>query len=506
MGNKPKASRSRRARVIKPKKNCYIRVLPSELVTFVCNDLSRKDLVSVRLVSKAFEQAATPVLFRSVWFSVEARDWYNIEKISKHSVFRTYVREICYDNTRYEKELCKRKVQVDAIQSYSKAAVIRGYNVYRDAYDNRMDSKQFHSNEILNHPESFLANDLAEARETGDASKLRGKPYLSEDLVCLAQAFMSMPNVDTFSLSNGRWYNCGHSWARVQISRSTTKERSYCIIPGRLPGHEEVFFDAVPAQATVDGLCGVQRGFEILLQAASISQMKNLRFFNLGPVVPNNYSAQLTFLDFGMLPVQMQMARHAFCGLTNLDLRFVGHGFEHPRPEFNEEQAILRSGRVGRILHHAAGLTTLALEFGNLSRIDDLSWMLGSSAWHSLRRLTLRFMDLHSSQLANFLLLHSSSLQYLCLEDLVFREEDITNLTIGPFSHGPGSWSQFFQAIIALDLGELLLARLGQNFADMECSVWHSKDSTDIQSFLHSGGSVLFETAGTDVAEDDDEE
>lgn len=508
MANKSKTSRSRRARVIKHKENCYIRSLPSELVTFVCNDLSKKDLASVRLVSKIFEQVASPFLFRSVWFSIEPRDWYNIENISKHSIFRNYVREICYDNTVYEKGLCSRKAQVDAVPTgrCSKAAIVRGYNVYRDFYDSRMDSKRFHMNKILDHPESSIASDLAKATRTGNASKLRGKPYLSEDLVYLIQAFMSMPNIDTFSLSNGRWYNCGHEWANVQISRSTKKERSFCVLPGRLPGHEQVLFDAVPAQATADGLCEVQRGFQILLQAASISQMRNLRFFNLGPVVPNNYSAQLTFLDFGMLPIQIQMARHAFCGLTNLDLRFVGHGYEHLRPEFDEEQAILRSGKVGQILHHAAGLTTLALEFGDLSRIDDLSWMLGSGAWHSLHRLTLRFMDVHSSQLANFLLLHSSSLQYLCLEDLVFREEDITNLTTGLSSHGPGSWSQFFQAITALDLGELSVARLGKNFSDMECSIWHSKDSTDIQSFLHSGGSVLFAAAGTDVVEDDDEE
>ncbi len=510
MRNKLKASRSRRVRVVKHKKNCYIRFLPSELVTIVCKDLSKKDLASVRLVSKAFERAASPFLFRSVWFSTESRDWYNIQRISRHSVFRNYVREIYYDNTIYENELCSRKVQVDALTTgryrnvHSKAAVLRGYQTYRDVYDQQMDPKRFHANEILDHPESFLASDLAEATETHDASKLA--PYLSKDLVYLTQAFMSMPRVDTFSLSNSRWYNCGHYWTNVQIARSTTKERSFCIIHGTRPGHDEVLFDPAPAQATVDGLCGLQRGFQILLQAASISQMKNLRFFNLGPAVPNNYGAQLTFLDFDMFPIQLQMARHAFCGLTDLDLRFAGHGHEHSRQTLSEERAILRSGKVGKILHHATGLTTLALEFGNLSRIDDLSWILGPGAWGSLRRLTLRFMDVHASQLANFLLLHSSSLQYLCLEDLVFREEDITNLTIGPFSHGPGSWSQFFQAITALDLGELSLARLGKNFSDLECSIWHSKERVDIQSFLHSGGSVLLATAGMDVITDEDED
>ena len=501
MVNKPKASGPRRARVIKPKKNCYIRSLPSELVTAVCKDLSRKDLVSARRVSKAFEQAASPILFRSIWFSVEPRDWDTIRQISEaqDSVVRNYVREICYDNTRYEKELCKRKVQVDALLTTgnSKAAILRGYKLYNNLYDQELDPRYFHTNELLDRPGSFLADALTEARETRDTSKLA--PYLSEDLVCLAQAFMLLPNVDTFSLSNSRWYNDDHRWTTVQISRSTTKNRSYCTIPHRLPGHEIVLFDPVPAQATADGVDGVQRGFRIFLQAASISQMKNLRFFNLGPVVPNNCSAQLTFLDFGMFPIQMKMARHAFCGLTNLDLRFVAHGIEHLRPEFDEEQAILQSGKIGRVLHHAANLTTLAIEFGNLSRIENLSWMLGPGAWNSLRRVTLGFMDVHARQLVDFLLLHSSSLQYLCLEDLVFREEDVTNLATSP-------WSQFFQAIIALDLAELSLARLGKNTADLECPIWHSKDRAGVQSFLHSGGSALFVLASTEVTDSDEED
>lgn len=474
---------------------------------FVCKDLSKVDLGSVRLVSKAFDQAASPFKFRSVWISIESGTWYDVNKISQHPVLRNYVREICYDNTRYEKELCSRKVQMEALTSayyQSSAAVRRGLESYRRFYDEQMNHDLLHENKILDQPSSSLESALTKARETRNTSQL--KQYLSKDLVSVIQAFMSMPNVDTFSLSNSRWYDLDHDWATVKLSRSTTAQRSYWIYSGRKLGRDQISFDPVPPQATVNGLSGAQRGFQLFLQAASIGQPNKLRHFNLGPVVPNNYSGQFTFLDFSMIPTQLQMAGRAFSGLTTLDLRFVGCGPGNPRPQSNEEQAILHSGKVGELLHHATGLTSLAIGFGKLSRIDDLSWMLGQDAWHSLHRVTLRSMDVYVSQLVNFLLLHSSSLQYLCLEDLVFREEDTTNVVTTSFSNGPGSWSEIFQAIAALELSELSVARLGKNVAKLECPVWHSKVRADIQSFLLSGGSVLFVLASLDVDEEEDEE
>jgi len=508
MRNKLQASHSRRANVAKKKTDSRILVLPLELQRTICDRLSKKDLARVRLVSKVFQQVASSFMFRSVWFSTDSRDWYNISRISKHSVLRQYVREICYDNTVYESELYSRKTQIDALKTnrpsyYSKAAVIRGYETYKKYFDRQMDLQRFYANDILQYTSSFLASDLAEATETRNASKLA--PYLSEDLVCLTQAFMSMPNVDTFSLSNSRWYEGDHCWARAQLSRTRTKERSFSIEPGWKPGHDKVVFDPVPAQATVDGLCGLQRGFAILIQATSISQPKNLRFFNLGPAMRHDYGTHLSYHDFDMTSNQMQMARHAFCGLTDLDLRFTGHGPGNSRLS-SEELTPFQAGKVGKVLHLATGLEKLALEFGNLSRIDDLSWILGQGAWPSLRRLTLRFMDVYAGQLASFLLLHSSSLRYLSLEDFVLREEDPANLTTGPFSHGPESWSHFFQAITALDLGELSLARLGKKSSGLKSSIWHSKERVDIQSFLHSGGSVLLATAGMDVVEVEDGE
>jgi len=515
--------------VRKHKKSRRMPYIPSELKKTICNSLSEKDLASVRLVSKAFEQVATPLLFRSVWFSTDCRDWHYLKHITRYPDIRNYVREIRYDNTVYEKKLYSRKIQVEALGTscskmdtaddhwiegpyveYSKASVLRGYKEYQRLYNSQMDLEgdRFYREKLLtkhiDEISSSTPNDFVGA--DGALIEKRLARELPWDLVCLIQILMLMPNVDTFSLSNARWYGCGHYWTSIQTSLSTASERSFSIQPGY--SHEnkpEIEFDPVPRQATEEGLYGPQRGFQILIQAAFISKMKNLRYFNLGPEVRHSYGTRLTFLDFEMLSTELQMARHAFGGLKDLNLRFAGHGYGASQLS-HEERAALQSGKVGQIFHHATGLTDFALEFGNLSRIDDLSWILGPGAWHSLRCLTLRFMDVHASQLATFLLLHSSSLQYLCLEDLMFREEDLPNLTIGHFRHGPGSWSQFFQAITALDLGELSLARLGKNFTDLECSIWHSKDRADIQSFLHSGGSILFATAGMGVVTDEEEE
>jgi hypothetical protein len=70
---------------------------PREITGLICEHLSRPDLRSVRLVSRAFNSAAARVLFRTVFVKVRLPSFERLWSISEHETLRRYVEGIIYD-------------------------------------------------------------------------------------------------------------------------------------------------------------------------------------------------------------------------------------------------------------------------------------------------------------------------------------------------------------------------------------------------------------------------
>ena len=70
---------------------------PPELTNLICEHLSRPDLRSVRLVGRAFNSSAQPVLFRTVFVKVRLPSFERLWSISEHETLRKYVKVIIYE-------------------------------------------------------------------------------------------------------------------------------------------------------------------------------------------------------------------------------------------------------------------------------------------------------------------------------------------------------------------------------------------------------------------------
>ena len=491
--------------------------VPPELFSIVCSHLSKKDLQSARLVSKAFELVASPFLFRTVWFSTDPRDWGNIRNISQHPVFHKYVREIVYDNTVYESAFCKRETYVASLGTsclqnstahcnyrngefnadlprvkYSKAAVCRGHEVYAANSQREAQLEVFSGDHMMRRTRTSVPNELLTAIQTRDVNKLA--QFLPADLVCLVDALMRMSRVDTFSLSNERWVQSDHYWIDVDDPTDPTSKirKSFSMRPARR-GWEKVVLDPGPVVAREDVYKAPPRGFNILTHAASISQMDSLRFFNVRPHLNQRGRTCLDLLAFRMSSVELQHAHLAFRGLTDIDFRFPGHGIVNPQSLLGE---VYEFNQIASTLHTAANLTSLRLGFSGLTRVDDLSKIFGQTAWPRLRRLSLRYMELRASQLTQLLLRHTSSLQYVRLTSLVLNREPASDVPSIPNHYRTMLWSQFYQNISTLDLGELSLIGLWRLQTDVGTTTWHSKDCAEVRRFLQSGGNAVYAQHG----------
>jgi hypothetical protein len=80
-------------------------LLPAELQIEVFSYLANFDLKAVRAVSRKLHDNASPALFRSVVACARYEALGAFQKISLHSVLQTYVKEIVFDGSVYNRDL-----------------------------------------------------------------------------------------------------------------------------------------------------------------------------------------------------------------------------------------------------------------------------------------------------------------------------------------------------------------------------------------------------------------
>ncbi len=124
--------------------------LPLETLSSIARCLEVRDVMSSRLVCKAFNYAASPFLIEEAWISSDCRDWERLTAISKHEVFSKYVHTITYYASVYDSDLLDPNQYIAALGTtnyirepgkraaskfqYSKAAVLRGYRQFKEYY------------------------------------------------------------------------------------------------------------------------------------------------------------------------------------------------------------------------------------------------------------------------------------------------------------------------------------------------------------------------------------
>ena len=81
--------------------------LPPELKVSIFSHLVKRDLKSLRLVCKEYETVASPFLFDKAYLAARQGVLDTFTKLTNHSIFSKYVKEIVYDSSWLESDIAK---------------------------------------------------------------------------------------------------------------------------------------------------------------------------------------------------------------------------------------------------------------------------------------------------------------------------------------------------------------------------------------------------------------
>lgn len=79
-----------------------LRDIPPEILSLFCECLDRQDLRNVRLLNRAFDNAARRILFRTIFLKVNLHSFGKLSNISEHETLRHYVEVFIYDGRELE--------------------------------------------------------------------------------------------------------------------------------------------------------------------------------------------------------------------------------------------------------------------------------------------------------------------------------------------------------------------------------------------------------------------
>ncbi|ELR10084.1 hypothetical protein VC83_07588 [Pseudogymnoascus destructans] len=79
-----------------------LRDIPPEILSLFCECLDQQDLRNVRLLNRAFDNAARRILFRTIFLKVNLHSFGKLSNISEHETLRHYVEVFIYDGRELE--------------------------------------------------------------------------------------------------------------------------------------------------------------------------------------------------------------------------------------------------------------------------------------------------------------------------------------------------------------------------------------------------------------------
>lgn len=497
--------------------------VPAELLNAILRTLPVADLKSLRQVCKGLAAVASQFLFQTVYISTQLQDRENLASISNHAIFRHNVKEIIYDST----YICStepldgdRLIKANyrrlfwnggyrlAEANYTKAAIERGFNRYQAGVKDQIDlAEYFGAN--LTKPRDFAAlpiNFPSSLEDPGCHAAMA--VYLPDDLVRLVEALPKMPNVRHFAISD-----CRHTRNTKHYRFSYGAEADIEGIPDitfsiqnkGIRGLDAVVLDPRPwpeamEEEDPDSDRSWYRGFSVLMQAASMTNMKRLESFN---VESNNDLGGISHSILDMSSSELHHATNAFRNLKTIKLWIDSRPVIDRRPGIAHYPLILhawsqtlKSKSIAVVLSAATRLETLELGFEDSvcdtpCEVPSFADLFGTGTWPRLRTLRLGYMVLHENEFLEFFNRHSQTLQSLRLQQVALYEE--RPLTRGECRTAHGSWGSTFRSMAA---NSLALTSLnihfhiygGWDISDADCIKHCARGATGVLEFLQSGG------------------
>ena len=493
--------------------------LPAELLVAVVRGLPIADLKRLRTVCKSLDAVASQFLFQKVYISSQLQDRENLTSISNHATFSHSVKEIVYDSTHvcpfeplegtpFSKASYKRLFWSGGYRlagaTYTKAAIERGFKRFQACFKDQEDLAEYCGPNLTKPTElDKLPADFSSLLES-PLYHTEVKKYLPDDLVRLVEAIPKMPNIIRFSISDYR-----HTQNHKHYTHTFAADADLAGVPAitfsikneGIRGSDAVVLDPRPwpepfedsPPPTTDR--SWYRGFTVLMQAASMTNMKRLGSFN---VESGSEFTGISHTILHMPPSELQHTMNAFCNITSLNLK-INSKYSWPlRPMFyhaHKWSHTLGSGDIAKVLSAATHLETLRLEledsYGDEPGIvTPLSNMLGTNTWSCLRSFSLGHISLYGDEFLDFFDRHRQTLRSLRLEQVGLLSDKQSRQ--GKHDNSRHPWGTVFRnmavdsiALVDFDMHLHLWSKV--NFGLSECFKHSAHGAAEVYETLQSG-------------------
>lgn len=367
---------------------------PMEILTIICTSrsISRSDLRNLRLVSKAWNSAAQPVLFGTVFLKINLLSFARASKISQHEIFRKYVRILIYNVV-----LLPQSFGI-SFKSWLKRCA--GYGFHGGRAERKKLLAERSKRQLKKHFNNYNKS-------------IRGQDHiLNNEQSILLEIFRQLPGLSTLE------HTCEVSSNVMTLGQKGPLFNSIKCPTARL------------ILAAPDGLGESRYGrqFLNLLQVASLAPevvLKRIRGSQLEQ-----------WHEFMLAPNLLGGKDIVLPTLQSLTLDFH-------RCSFGDTHTM----QLAKVLIQASSLTNLKVSFGRspTCELDRTHGILSipkvienPTHWHSLQNLSLNALATSAIFLRDLLQEISLSLRTLVLVDIDFRR----SATSSP--HGHDTWINFF--------------------------------------------------------------
>ena len=489
--------------------------VPTEILVTIVKGLSISDWKSLRHVCKDLAAITSQFLFQTIYISTQLRDRENLTSISNHTILAPSVKEIIYDSTYFYaiEPLHGRflnKTNYTRLfwnsgnrlkeTTYTKAAIERGFSRFQDCIRDQSLLAAY-CEEILTNPTDMASSLTKISSLLGDPSSHSAMAvHLPDDLVRLVEALPKMTNIRRFTVSDCRHTRNGKHYAWSGPPGHYDAGFTFSIHNKGVRGSNAVVLDPRPWPESCEWVepeihRSWYRGFSVLMQAASMTNLKKLEYFN---VECNSELSGLSHSMFDMSTSELHHAINAFRNLRTINLRIDSKPvIDHQNPIFYMAWVeTLALGNIAEILSAATHLEILVLMLDEVlcdppNPVPSFANLVGTGTWPNLRSVSLGHMVVHEKEFLEFFDRHRQTLQSLRLEQMALFPGTKTTQSAGTKIRHP--WGSTFQAMAA---NTIALTSFDGHFhilddeslAANDCFKQHVRGADNILQFLRAGG------------------
>ena len=367
---------------------CYVDHVPPEIAGLICYFSKEEDVPHLRLVSKFWNNVATPFLLSDVNLVFKPESLQRLLDISRHPVISKQITSLYYEPNTLDEYSTQHAWEMhvydcDYMEDFEARPVLPAFDASeRERRAFRRNVTKIRRKPRHNYSKSYLAKAYKEySRMYAEQEDLRNRDYGLEDL---SEAMSRLPNLSKI------WVN--YSWGAKNAFAAglIAAGRDYCGIP---------FMRSL--LLAVHG-AGLELG---TLKLGSV----NWKFVKQSDRV-------------------LERMKIALRRLTTLELA-ITTGLDESGNEFGVEVTICRKylsryAKLAEFLAAAPNLKdlTIGFDWNEPSSPAELNQIFGSTTWRCLESIALEKIDAASETLSRFFEQHASTLKHVAMRDMRLQE------------------------------------------------------------------------------------